>query len=283
MREQITKILEFELIKVGDYSITPSEIFMVLLVLFVTKLITNLVKRYFTRLVRKGRFDEGRAFSFMKITSYAIWILAIAYCLDIVGVKITFLLAGSAALLVGVGLGLQQTFNDFISGIIIIFEGSVQEGDIIQLQNGTVGRVIDIQLRVSQIRTRDQITILIPNSKLVNDNVINWTHNRMATRFSVKVGVAYGSDVELVKKTLEEAAKLSDKIVLKNEPIARFLDFGDSALQFEVLFWVDKTFEIEFVKSDIRFFIDKLFHEKGIRIPFPQRDLHLKSSEINLG
>ena len=281
MREQITNILEYELIKVGNYSITPSELLILVLIFFITRLISGLVKRYFKREVKRGKFDEGRATSFLKITNYVLWIIAISYGLDVIGVKITFLLAGSAALLVGVGLGLQQTFNDFISGIIIIFEGTVQKGDIIELENGTVGRVIDIKLRVSQIQTRDQITVLIPNSRLVNDDVINWTHNRLVTRFNVKIGVAYGSDVELVKKTLEEAAKQSDKINQTHEPVARFLDFGDSSLQFEVLFWVDKTFEIEFVRSQIRFNIDKLFRERGIQIPFPQRDLHIKSSNID--
>ena len=282
MREQITKILEYELIKVGDYSITPSELVIVIVTLFLTRVLLGFAKRYFKRIVKKGRIDEGRAGSIFKLVAYVLWIIAIGYSLDVIGVKITFLLAGSAALLVGVGLGLQQTFNDFVSGLILIFEGSVQEGDIIQLQDGTVGRVVDIKPRVSQIQTRDDITVLIPNSKLVNDNVINWTHNRGATRFSIKLGVQYGSDVDLVKETLEEAANQSDRINKTRKPIARFIDYGESALIFEVLFWADKTFEIDFVRSDIRFNINRLFKEKNIRIPFPQRDLHLKSSDVKL-
>ncbi len=280
MREKITNILEFELIKVGDFVITPFEILSVLILFFVLRLAIIIVRRFFKREVKKGRFDEGRASSISKIIIYFLWVVSIAYALDIVGIKITFLLAGSAALLVGVGLGLQQTFNDFISGIILLFEGSVKEGDVIELEDKTVGRVREINMRVSLISTRDEISILIPNSKLVNDSVINWSHNTRLTRFAVQVGVAYGSDVELVKELLVEATKDVPKVSERKKPVARFKGFGDSALDFDLLFYSDLTFEVEFIKSDIRTNIDRLFRENGIVIPFPQRDLHIKSGKL---
>ncbi|MFT7031218.1 MAG: small-conductance mechanosensitive channel [Marinoscillum sp.] len=196
--------------------------------------------------------------------------------LDSIGVEITLLLAGSAALLVGLGFGIQQIFNDVVSGILLLFEGTVSVGDIVEIEH-IVGKVQRIALRTSIIQTRDHISIIVPNSKLVSDNVINWTHNRSQTRFNIKIGVAYGSDVPLVMRLLEEAATAQKAVAKNPKPNARFIDFGDSALMFEILFWSDKMFEIEFIKSAIRVEIDALFRTNNVIIPFPQRDLHLKT------
>lgn len=185
------------------------------------------------------------------------------------------MLAGSAALLVGLGFGIQQIFNDLVSGIILLFEGNLKVGEIIQLENDIVGKVTMIGLRTSKIRTRDDITMIIPNSKFISDKVINWSQDQSTTRFQVEVGVAYGSDVELVTRLLLESAKENQAVETKPEPFVRFSDFGESSLNFQLLFWTNESFRCENVKSKLRYTIDRKFRENNVQIPFPQRDVHL--------
>jgi small-conductance mechanosensitive channel len=156
-------------------------------------------------------------------------------------------------------------------------------GDVIEFENGILGKVREIKLRTSKVRTRDGIVIFVPNSQLTNNRVINWTNSNVITRFHVSVGVAYGSDTTLVEKILTEVALADEAVNTKISPFVRFLDFGNSSLDFEIHFWSEEVWRIEFVKSRIRFAIDKKFRENRVSIPFPQRDLHLKSSDVNIG
>ena len=166
-------------------------------------------------------------------------------------------------------------FFDIVSGVILLFEGTIRVGDIVDI-GGLVGKVRKVDFRTSKIETRDNQVIIVPNSKLVEDNVINWSHNRSQTRFVIKVGVAYGSDMRLVQRLLIEAAKEHPSVSKLHAPLARLVDFGESSVDFELLFWSSDSFRIEFIKSDIRFEIDRLFREHGVTIPFPQRDVHMK-------
>ena len=160
------------------------------------------------------------------------------------------------------------------SGLILLFGGTVKVNDIVEFNN-TVGRIIEIDFRTSKIKTRDGITIIVPNSKLVSDNVINWTTMDDLTRFHVKVGVAYGSDTELVRKILSEVSKKHPAVDQTLPVKVQFKNFGDSSLDFEVYFWARNSWEIEFVKSEMRFEIDQEFRKNNVKIPFPQRDVHL--------
>jgi small-conductance mechanosensitive channel len=269
----------YKLLEFGNVQISVYHIFGILLIATITRIFLWLLRRVFNRQISIDKLEAGRGLALYQIAKYVIVVAAVLIAIDSVGISIQLLLAGSAALLVGVGLGLQQTFNDLISGVILLFEGSVAVGDIVEV-NGIIARVKQISIRVSVIETRDGISILVPNSKLTNDNVINWSHNRTTTRFSLKVGVAYGSDVQLVKKLLEEASVEHKDVVETPAPDARFIDFGDSALVFELFFWSSQMFIIERIKSEIRFEIDRKFRESGVTIPFPQRDLHIKSGSL---
>lgn len=270
----LKNILEFTIIKTDNFTLTVYHLFISLIILISTWILLRIIRRVFRRVEKRERIDIGTGHAIFQIVRYALWILAILFVFDTVGIKITILLAGSAALLVGLGLGLQQIFQDFISGIALIIEGSLKAGDVVQTSDGEVGRVKEINMRTSKIETRDNIILIVPNSKLINEIVINWSHLEKKTRFKVEVGVAYGSDVELVKKVLLECASSHQSVSSDPKPFVRFTDFSDSSLQFQVLFWSTNTFRIEDVKSDIRFSIDKAFRENNIRIPFPQRDVH---------
>ena len=277
----LKSIFNYPLLEFGETSINVYNLVGLLVIFIVTKIILWLLKRIIKQRISIKKFDAGRGMAIFQIAKYVIVTGAILFAIDSLGINIGLLLAGSAALLVGVGLGLQQTFNDLISGVILLFEGSVTVGDIVEV-NGIVAKVKEINIRVSKIETREGISILVPNSKLTMDYVINWSHNRNDTRFAIKVGVAYGSDVEKVRSILEETASKHPDVTSNPAPNARFKDFGDSALMFELIYWTADMFTIEQIKSDLRFEIDKQFRVQGITIPFPQRDIHVKSGTLDI-
>jgi small-conductance mechanosensitive channel len=257
---------------------------MILIIFFGTKVFLFGVRRILNRIFERRGIDRGRRFAMIKLVQYFVWTFALIFILQTAGFQITILLAGSAALLVGLGLGLQQIFQDLVSGIFILIEGTIQRDDVIEI-DGLIGKILTINLRTSTVHTRDGVMLIVPNHKFIVDNIINWSHSATPTRFKVSVGVAYGSDVDKVMAILLECTVCHDKIIKSKEdnkyPFVRFVDFGDSALLFEVYFWSRDIFPIENTKSDIRYLIDKRFREEGITIPFPQRDLHVKSGSLS--
>lgn len=225
---------------------------------------------------KRQNIDYGSQFAINQLLKYFIYIVAGLLALESVGIQPTVLLAGSAALLVGIGLGLQQTFNDLISGIILLFDRTVEVGDFVQL-GSLVGVVKKIGIRTSVVETRDDISVIVPNSKLVGEQVVNWNHSDDKARFFVAVGVAYGTDTSLVKDLLVSVAKENPDVLSTPEPFVRFTNFGESSLDFELHFWSTRFMIIENVKSDLRFSIDDVFRKNNISIPFPQRDVWMRS------
>ena len=274
--ETIKQILEFVIFRVGTHELKFYSVLIVLFIFLMNKLLIWIVKIGFFRKRRSRKLDHSSAYSLYQIIRYLLWIISIILILKTLGISITVLIAGSAALLVGIGLGLQQTFNDFISGIILLIEGTTKIGDVLEI-DGDVVIIQKIGLRTSKGLNRDDIIVIIPNSLITTNKVINWSHQSKKTRFRINVGVAYGSNVDLVIKILEESALEHPDISDKNLIEARLIDFGNSSLDFQVLFYSDNVFRIEKVKSDIRKLINRKFIENNIIIPFPQMDLHLKS------
>lgn len=246
---------------------------LLLLAYFGVRYVTRILYRFF----KTREVDEGKQFAIIQFIRYFLFIsigLSIlgAWHFDFIGIW-----AGSAALLVGLGFALQQTFNDILSGILILVEGTVAVGDVVVVE-GEVGKVKSINLRTSSVVSRDNVTIIIPNHKLVLENAINWSHINKATRFSVKIGVAYGSDVNKVTALLLQAAREHHKVVATPSPHVHFKNFGDSSLDFILYFYSNELLGIEHVKSDIRYKIDKLFGDNNIEIPFPQQDVWLRGN-----
>jgi small-conductance mechanosensitive channel len=268
------EIIEYKLFETEKFSLTVYEVLVFLLILVVTWLLLRLVKMLVNRRIRKRGLSHGPTYSVFQIIRYIVWVLAIGFAFESVGITFNLLIASSAALLVGLGLGLQQMFMDYVAGIIILFEGVVRVNDVVEI-GSLVGEVREIGIRTSKIETRDDYIIVVPNHKLVNDMLINWSHNRRLTRFHVQVGVAYGSDVRLVEKLLLECAKDQPQISSTPIPFVRFNDFGNSSLDFQLFFWTENSFRVEQIKSALRFLIDDHFRQNNIRIPFPQRDVHI--------
>jgi len=278
--EKISNFLQYEIFKIGEYKIQVYTLVIVLIIFLITKVSIWLIKKALFR-KRSDEFDHGNAYAIFQIIKYVIWIISIGLILESLGVKVTVLIAGSAALLVGVGLGLQQTFNDIISGIILLSERSIKINDILEI-DGDVVKIQEIGLRTSKGLNRDEISIIIPNSLITTNKVINWSHQAKKTRFRINVGVAYGSNVDIVLKILEASALEHPDISDAHQIEARFIDFGNSSLDFQLLFFSENVFRIEKVKSDIRRIINRKFIENNITIPFPQMDIHLKSDYTNL-
>jgi small-conductance mechanosensitive channel len=229
-------------------------------------------------LFRRSDLDEhekGNIQAVYQIIRYVLWIGAFVLILETLGVKITLLLAGSAALLVGIGLGLQQTFNDIISGFILLTERSIRIGDVLEVE-GIVIKIQKIGIRTSKGLNTDDISIIIPNSLITTNKVINWSHQDDKTRFRIDVGVAYGSDVDQVIQIMEESAFEHPDVYDRDLTEGRLMGFGSSSLDFQLLFFSKNIFRIGSVKSDIRRIIVRKFNENGITIAFPQLDVHLK-------
>lgn len=273
------EFLNYKIIEAHDFTITVYSLVITAFLLFLFIVFLRVVKTLFKRLTKKGTLDEGSSNSIFQIIKYIMWVIAIVMILESIGINVSILLASAAALLVGVGLGLQQLFNDIASGIILLIEQNLKVKDVIQLDDGIVGKVLSIGLRTSKIKTRDDIVMIVPNSKFVNGRIINWSHIDEKTRFFVNIGVAYGSDVELVKELLIKCAIENPGISTDPKPFVRFLDFGNSSLDFQLFFWIKESFYSENVKSEVRFAIDKAFRGNNVRIPFPQRDIHIYKEE----
>lgn len=279
--DTLSKILDFNLISIGDYKIKVYSLVIILLILLITKVIVQLIKKALFRRYKGVHFDTGNTYALYQIIKYVIWVIAIGLILESIGIQLTLFLAGSAALLVGVGLGLQQTFNDIVSGIILLSEKSIKINDILEI-DGDIVEIQEIGLRTSRGLNRNDISIIIPNSLITTNKVINWSHQKKKTRFKIGVGVAYGSDVDLVVRILEESVLEHPDFVDGKTIEGRFVNFGNSSLDFEVLFFSENVFRIEKVKSDIRKIINRKFSENKIVIPFPQMDLHFKSGHTEI-
>jgi small-conductance mechanosensitive channel len=264
--------MNYELFALGAFKLTIAT----LLGLGLVWASTWFFLRVLNRLINRARIikvsDQGRRHSLFLIVQYIVWTTATVVMLEVVGIRVSVLLAGSAALLVGLGLGVQQIFRDIMSGIFLLFEGTIEVGDILQL-DGQVSRVAEINLRTSKLITRDGVVLIIPNHKFITENVVNWTHRENdPARFSVLAGADYQSDEVLVRQImLECAADHAD--VLKNDdlraPTVRLTDFADERMIFDLQFWTSRKFEVEVVRSELRFEIRKRFREAGIVMHIP--------------
>jgi len=282
----LNEILNYELFKIdltpeddtGAKSVTVFQVLIIIIILIGSRIALWSLRKVFDRIDRYRRIpmESGRRKAVFQIIQYIVYIITFIFILNSLNFEVKQFIALSAALLVGLGFGLQNIFNDIISGILILIDGTIEVDDVVEVDSlSLMGQVKSIRLRTSIIETPDAITVIVPNSKFTSTNVINWSHDEKATRFHISVGVAYGSNVSLVRDILKDVASKHGNILMSPEPKIFFTDFGDSALMFELLFWTEKSFTIEELKSDLRYMIEAEFRRNNIRIPFPQRDLHI--------
>ena len=258
----------------GHHSVSVLELVEATAVVVLARIGLALVRRGLRRARRVSSMDEGKQFIIRRLLTSVVWTLAAMGMLSVLGVDLTALWAGSAALLVGVGIGLQGFFNDVISGFVLLFEGGVAVGNILEV-DGELVRVERIDLRSTRVVTVGGELIVLPNSKVAGEAVVNLSQGDGAMRIRVNVGVAYGSDVALVTRVLSEAMALQPEVRKDPQPAVFFQDFGESSLDFSVMGWLDDPWDRMGIQSRVRTAIDAKFREHGIVIPFPQRDVHV--------
>ncbi len=270
--KKLNTILNYTFEYNSHISISIKSLLILTAIILLTSFLLKIFKKYINIKLEdhdKNKFDT--VFSFGK---WLLYIIIFLVTLQSSGVEITAIFAASTALLIGVGLALQTFFQDIISGIFIILDQSLHVGDIIEIDD-KVGRVEEIKLRTTRAVTINNKVIIIPNHKYLTNSLYNWTQNGTLTRETVEVGVAYESDVQLVKKLLIQAADEHSDVLKQPPPLVIFDNFGDSALEFKLIFTLNNGFRSLIPKSDLRFRIDELFRKHNITIPFPQRDVHI--------
>lgn len=262
------------------YQIYDSESIHITIGTFLTIVIAVIVVTYLLKIVHNivikklPESDKNKFVSIFSFLKYLFYILVIITILHTSGVNLTVLLTASAALFVGLGFALQNLFQDIISGVLMILDQSIHVGDIIEVE-GKVGKVFEIRLRSTRAITRDDKVIIIPNHIFLTNTIYNHTQNHNMTRESLIVGVAYGSDVELVTNILLDVVSHQKGVLKSPEAFVQFDDFGDSALIFSLNFFISNSFGVPRMRSEMRYNIDAQFRKNGVTIPFPQRDVHV--------
>jgi len=256
-----------------NISITIKQILFVLLVIIATSVILNLFRKFLTR--KLPNEDKTKFKILFNYGKWVIYLIILMVTCQAIGINVTTILVASSALLIGVGLALQTLFKDIIAGILILVDQTLHVGDIIEI-DGKVGRVEEIKLRTTRAVTIDNKVLIIPHHLYLDKTLYNWTQNGSETRENLTVGVAYGSDVTKVKDLLLQAAKNHKSVLKDPPPLVLFNNFGDSSLDFKLIFTLNDSFMGTIPKSDLRIEIDRLFRENNITIPFPQRDVHIK-------
>ena len=275
--DHIRSLLELPLLTLGTVTITPGTIVISVLIVVLAFIVGGWVSRGVVRVVASRGAADGVQFALAKMIRYSLLAFGVVVAFTSIGIDLTALLAASTVVLVGIGFGLQNIAQNFISGVILLIEQPVRKGDFIKVGDA-FGRVDDIGLRATTVITREEVMIVVPNSELVTSQVINHSLPTPNFRIRVDVPVAYGTDPALVKATLLAVAVASEAVL--QEPLAevRFDAFGESSLDFSLRTWISDPRLDTQTCSDLRFDIDRAFRDAGIKIPFPQRVVHLAAT-----
>jgi potassium efflux system protein len=273
---------------IGNISVSLSSLVLGVLIFILALIVSRALQSYLQRrMEQRGNIDPGIQYTIFRLSHYLIITLGLlfslrqAFALDLTSLAVIF-----TALSVGIGFGLQFIAGDIASGFILLFERPVKVGDFVTVASDgkpdTEGRVQSINLRTTVVMTNDRIAVVVPNSKLVNQTLVNWSYSDRRARISIPVGVSYNADVELVTRTLLRAAEGIKFVIDDPAPSVQFLRFGDYSLDFRLLVWTANPRRHPQIKSDINYRIRQLFLEEGIEIPFPQQELYLRGGALRL-
>lgn len=276
--DYFSNMLNYTLFNINTKAISVSEIIKFLVILSIFLFFSRMLKKKFLKnLLAKFKVEEGLQFTLIRISQYIITFIGFVVAFQFIGVDLTGLAVIFGFLSVGIGFGLQNIASNFIAGLILLFERPIKVGDRVTVGDKE-GDVMNINIRSTTIRSLTNISIIVPNSEFISSPVVNWSHGESKIRSDLDIGVSYDSDLDLVLKSLKEVA-LENKEVLKHpEPEVHFVSFGDSSWDLRLRFWIDDPKRYYYVRSDINCAIVRKFRENNIEIPFPQRDLHVRSS-----
>jgi small-conductance mechanosensitive channel len=275
----VQDFLEYRLFRVGGAPVTVGSLIAFAAILAVTFLVSGLVQRLIARRLLTHRLTIGVRYAIGRFFSYFIRLFGLFVALETVGVSVGALAAFFALVGVGIGLGLQDIAKNFFSGLILLIERPIQVGDRIDIGEIS-GDVVEIRSRATVVRTNDDVNLIIPNSKFISDTVTNRSYGSPRVRYRVSVGVAYGTEPRRAEAALLEAANHTEGVLASPPPVVRFKSFGDSALDFELQCWTTTMLHKPGVfKSNLNFAIFDSLKAAGIEIPFPQRDLRIRSAD----
>ncbi len=278
IRSKITFALDWSIFRIGTVSITPLFLLKACVFLLLLALVARISQKLLTqKLLRHTRIDPGQQYAISRFVSYAVFLFGLLIGLQSAGLNLNSLVVVGGALGIGVGLGLQNAVSNFVAGLILLLEQPIKLGDRIEVGD-TYGDVVRIGGRSTWVRTNDNVVIILPNSEFVNKPVTNWTANDRQVRISLEIGVAYGTNPEKVRRVLLGVAEHHADVLKDPRPEVLFVDFGESSLNFTLRVWTITQVQYPArLKSDLNYDIVSAFAENGIEVPFPQRDLHIRS------
>ena len=273
-------VLSFPIFHLGDVSVSLWIIFKAILILLGFVVASRLLEAFMDyRGYPALGIDPGLGYALNTLLKYTSLVIGFLVSLNIVGINLRFLLVFAGAIGIGIGLGLQNLAANVISGFTIIFGGKIRKGDWIEME-GTLGTVTDIYLRATKVRTRDNIEYLVPNSDLISKTIVNYSLSSPMIRIDLPVGVSYRTDPREAERIMLEVAGKESLVSKYRKPVVRFIEYADSAINFELLIWINvKNVPRRRVRSALYFAIFDEFKKAGIEIPFPQRDVHIRSQE----
>jgi small-conductance mechanosensitive channel len=277
-------------ISIGDLHLDLWKILVLVFLVLGIAIAGQLTERAIRRLGRRWADGEAvypAAYALGKLGKYIVFIIGATMGLDTMGLDLSKLAIIGGAIGVGVGFGLQNIVSNFVSGIILLVERSLKVGDFVDLQSGVRGRVVEIAMRYTRVSTNDSVDVLVPNSEFVNGRVTNWTFDDFNRRIHIPFGVAYGTSKESVKEAGIKAAARVPGVILddpRRQPNVWLVEFGDSSLNFELVVWVSRELVVApgATQAKLLWMIDDELRDAGIEIPFPQRDLHVRSGELRV-
>ena len=277
MLDTILHYLRTPLIVFSGTPVTALTLLVALFIVLCSRIIAAIVGRSLERLLAARGLDRGMQFAASKISRYVIVTVGVFVALGSMGVDTSAIMAGGAVLLVGIGFGLQKLAENFISGLLVLIERPVRKGDFIDA-GGVLGTVDDIGLRATRVISRDGVTVIVPNANLMSSTVINYTTPTHERRIWVRIGVAYGSDLQLARQILIDLADGEPLIAAEPAPEVRCTAFKDSCIELALVCWIRDAKDDLLVISNLNFAIDRVFREKKIEIPFPQIDVHTRAA-----
>jgi small-conductance mechanosensitive channel len=266
---------------IGGLPVNLYLLFEVVGYIVVLGLISHLTRMFLqNRALTRTSLSPGQRYAFARISGYAVFVLGLTIGLQSTGLNLSSLLVVGGAAGIGIGFGVQNLANNFVSGLVLLFEQPIRLGDRVEV-GGVLGDVVRMASRSIWVRTNDNVVIIVPNSEFTANRVTNWTANDRRVRFSLPLGVSYDSNPEKVRDIVLATAKKHPDVLVDPGPEFLFDGFGDSSLNFELRVWTIKQVQTpKVLSSDLYFAIFRTFGENGIEIPFPQRDLHLRSVSL---
>ena len=274
----LDKIFEYKLFVLNQTKVTVSSIVLFILVLIAFFLFSKVFTKFvFNKLLTRLNVEKGLHFTFSRVAHYLIMVIGTVVAFQFIGLNLSGLAVIFGFLSVGIGFGLQNITSNFISGLILLFERPIKIGDRITVGE-TEGDVIAINMRSTTIQSLNNISIIVPNSEFISSQVINWSHGDLKVRLDVEVGVSYNSDLDTVINALNEVAKNNNYVLRKPKPEVIFDNFGDSSWNLQLRVWLKDPYKYYQIRSSVNCDIVRKFQDYKIEIPFPQRDLHVRST-----